>query len=550
MPEWFCDNNYSCTHLDLQKAKERMTKTTGIIEVLSNKKFETKTIKVVTSNDDHLHLIEDVAKPKLKIDLTVAVLNINCKNNKHLPQGKEKLCFEIIFDKVYTFCCPSQSEFDDWMMTLPNLMKVNGTYRYPLACAVNKSNWRFPIPIYRSIEYLFANNGERCEGIFRTSASYKIVGRVKQILDGDQDIELSEFKEPACAAAIIKDYLRELPNPLIPYQYYNDFVVIGRLKEDSRKKEAKKLVAKLPEANQNTLWYLCYFCNAVVQHVDESQMNEVNLGTCLGPTVCRAPPEEAMKEMENTKLVIDAFATLITHYKKVFASIEAYNLEQGIQPPKYPAVIPHPPVNYEQLTDEIKKFAEERHKRLKSSRQKTSFHDGSDAVRQKMEMMVKPAMKPRTESSKPHKTAPRPKSKHNGTKTPTIDIVEVAPTEEQPPVPPLPRKSISHTRTPTGSDGTALGAPALPPPRRKSYIPTEDNEMLLSKVAAQEKEIASLKETISGLLERLSKQEETIASLLQASSMYYDEQPYYETGAQGEYYENEASGEPLNTTSN
>ena len=74
--------------------------------------------------------------------------------------------------------------------------------------------------------------------------------------------------------------------------------------------------------------------------------------------------------------------------------------------------------------------------------------------------------------------------------------------------------------------------------------------MLLSKVAAQEKEIASLNETISGLLERLSKQEETIASLLQASSMYYDEQPYYETGAQGEYYENEASGEPLNTTSN
>ena len=133
-----------------------MNKTQGIIEVLYNKKFEQREIKIVTYNDKHLYLIENSSKPKFMIDLSIAVFNINVnKTGKSLPQGREHLCFELFFDKIYTFCCLTQNDYDDWLRTLPLLTKnVYRTYKYPIACAVAKGKWRVPLPVYRPIEYL------------------------------------------------------------------------------------------------------------------------------------------------------------------------------------------------------------------------------------------------------------------------------------------------------------------------------------------------------------------------------------------------------------
>ena len=97
-----------------------MSKTQGSIEVLYNKKFELREIKVVTYEDDHLYLIENSTRPKFTIDLSIAVFNINVnKTGKSLPPGREHLCFELFFDKIYTFCCLTQNEYDEWLRTLP-----------------------------------------------------------------------------------------------------------------------------------------------------------------------------------------------------------------------------------------------------------------------------------------------------------------------------------------------------------------------------------------------------------------------------------------------
>ncbi|ELP93121.1 N-chimaerin, putative, partial [Entamoeba invadens IP1] len=285
-----------------------------------------------------------------------------------MTKQKLKLSFEIFYDKVYLFTCPSQSEYDDWMSTLPVLMKVYGTYKYPLACAVSKSGWRFPLPVYRSIEYLTTTQGYLSNGIFRMCASYKDTGRVRQIFDGDQDIQIAEFKLADVASSIIKEYLRELPNPLIPFNCYTSFIQIGKLEGENRQNEMKKLIESLPPVNQNTLWYLMQFVHLVAQHTEENQMNSINLGTCLGPTICRAPPQESAKEIENTKLVIDSFTILVDCYDFVFNEVIKTNQELGLDPPKYPAVIPHPPVPYEKITEEIHKEALERQKRIEAGR--------------------------------------------------------------------------------------------------------------------------------------------------------------------------------------
>ncbi|EMD48442.1 Rho GTPase activating protein, putative [Entamoeba histolytica KU27] len=528
-----------------------------------------KKIKIVTSKDQHLYLIDNASKPKFQIDLSISIFNIHInKRNKVIPQGKENLCFELFYDKVYTFCCPSQIEFDEWMSTLPLLTKVYGTFKYPLGCAVSKSAWRYPIPIYRAIEYLQKNKGAESEGIFRTSASYKIVGRVKSILDGDQDIVIEEFKECACAAAIIKEYLRELPDPLIPFQYYNEFVILGRLKDGVKEKEAKKLINKIPDVNKNTLWYLCYFCQEVVKNVEKTQMTAYNLGTCLGPTVCRAPPHEAMKEMENTKLVIEGFATLINSYEEIFKDIEEINLRAGITPPNYPAVVPHPSAPYEKVTEEIQKVVVERQKRINAGKPrqtifshksiKSEVTDGTSLVKEQVQKVMSQnngLTRPTTEAPKPSYLPPKPnRLQHNsneliggnsasGVLTAIIDKEEDKRKEN-----PNKGKSQEHRTTNNTKDVIEQTeqennnnnreeieekVPTLPPPRRKTSCFRESTGELISKVIEQEKEIEELKNIIQKLEKRISKEEEMIETLIQYNNQYYQEYGGYEEG----YYE-------------
>ncbi|ELP93008.1 Rho GTPase-activating protein, putative [Entamoeba invadens IP1] len=502
-------------------------------------------IKIVTSKSNTLYLIEASSKPRFQIDLSIGIFNSKVnKGTKNITKEKEKLSFEIFYDKVYTFVCPSQSEYDDWMSTLPILMKVYGTYKYPLACAVSKSGWRFPLPIYRAIEYLMNTKGYLTVGIFRTSASYKDTGRVRQIFDGDQDIQTPEFKSSEIAASIIKEYLRELPNPLIPFNFYNDFVVIGRLGGKNKEAEAKKLVERLPEVNQNTLWYLLYLCNEIAQNASENQMNPTNIGTCLGPTVCRAPPQDAMKEMENTKLVIDAFATLVSSYSFIFSNIAQNNVQLGVTPPPYPAVIPHPAAPYEKVTEEIQKEVQERQKRLAAGkpRQSAIFHfgrnplmestvDGADVVRKKLEkanavgqVAEQQNSKPTTNPPRPSFQAPRPpkspelvdghrKSWNAKPKEPPASLMHPQqPEQEIIQIPLLRQQDLDKLTNKTDGE-----RPTVPPPRKSKK--DEDNE---TKIAEQEHKIEELQHLVKKLYSRLEVQEQTIQSLVDGINEYYN----------------------------
>lgn len=546
-----------------------MSKTQGNIEVLYNKKFELKEIKIVTYEDNKLFLIENSIRPKFQIDLSVAVFNINInQKNKQIPSGREHLCFELFYDKIYTFCCLTQEEYDDWMQTLPILtVNVYRTYRYPLACAVTKGKWRFPIPIYRPIEYLLKNKGYLVEGIFRTSASYKTVGKIRQMLDGDQDILLHEFEDNNVAAAVIKDYLKDLPDPLIPCSHYNDFVQIGKMNEKQRFNKARDLVNRLPEVNKNTLWYLIYFCMKVVENVSKNQMNATNLGTCLGPTICRPPSSQSNLEIENTKYVIDAFACLITYYNKIFSDIEHNNVKLGLNPPMYPALVPKPFVPYDQLAEEIKKEAEMKMRRLSQGKPRQTIsmkksgsqqiaRDGSELVKQRVKNALNqsgPQIQSLNNSSpvlppKPNKPPKHAKQASNSNALQGIPH-QIDMNSKPPSTPPsklndVRRKSYQMDK-PLGKapEPNDIGErPSAPPPRRKTIAQKEEavsstNNDLLNKIYEQEKEIEELKKLVDKLNKRLGKQEQVIKHLQEVNEQYYSQQQgYYDEN--GQYYSN------------
>ena len=54
------------------------------------------------------------------------------------------------------------------------------------------------------------------EGLFRISGNAKIVDKLKQSFDNNGDAPLETDGDLAAAAALLKQFLRELPQPLIP----------------------------------------------------------------------------------------------------------------------------------------------------------------------------------------------------------------------------------------------------------------------------------------------------------------------------------------------
>ena len=80
------------------------------------------------------------------------------------------------------------------------------------------------------IEYL--ESGDKLletDGLYRVSGSKEIIDNLKYMcIRGEKVTQmLIEEAEPHVATGLLKQYLRELPEPLIPFGAYHEFVLAG-----------------------------------------------------------------------------------------------------------------------------------------------------------------------------------------------------------------------------------------------------------------------------------------------------------------------------------
>ena len=86
-------------------------------------------------------------------------------------------------------------------------------------------------------------------------------------------------------ASLLKSYLRELPEPLVPYDVYEQVmtIVTREVPVVGERRAAVKLgdllADQLSQANYNTLQYVCQFLADVAQCANENKMNVTNLAT-------------------------------------------------------------------------------------------------------------------------------------------------------------------------------------------------------------------------------------------------------------------------------
>ncbi|OXB74185.1 UNVERIFIED_CONTAM: hypothetical protein H355_014568 [Colinus virginianus] len=127
-------------------------------------------------------------------------------------------------------------------------------------------------------------------------------------------------------ASLLKLYLRELPEPVIPFAKYEDFLSCGQLlskDEGEGTQELVKQVKNLPQANYNLLKYICKFLDEVQAHSSVNKMSVQNLATVFGPNILRPKMEDPVTMMEGTSLVQHLMTVLISEQGRIFAVPQA-----------------------------------------------------------------------------------------------------------------------------------------------------------------------------------------------------------------------------------
>ena len=89
-----------------------------------------------------------------------------------------------------------------------------------------KNNDKYIPKIVKECISFLEENALKQEGLFRISPSASIIELAKGKYDGGEDIALDCYDHNV-AAGLLKLYFRELPEPLLTFNLYDQFIAIG-----------------------------------------------------------------------------------------------------------------------------------------------------------------------------------------------------------------------------------------------------------------------------------------------------------------------------------
>lgn len=136
--------------------------------------------------------------------------------------------------------------------------------------------------------------GLEIEGIYRLSGSANHISHMKALFDNDaSQVDFTNpenfYHDINSVAGLLKQFFRELPDPLFTSESYADFINAARIEDDIQRRDSlHALINNLPDAHYATLRALILHLNKVQEHYLQNRMNAGNLAICFGPTLMSA----------------------------------------------------------------------------------------------------------------------------------------------------------------------------------------------------------------------------------------------------------------------
>uniref|UniRef100_A0AAQ4P3K6 Rho GTPase-activating protein 44 n=1 Tax=Gasterosteus aculeatus aculeatus TaxID=481459 RepID=A0AAQ4P3K6_GASAC len=171
--------------------------------------------------------------------------------------------------------------------------------------------------------------GMQEEGLFRVAPSASKLKKLKASLDcGVMDVQ-EYSSDPHAIAGALKSYLRELPEPLMTTELYDEWIQASNVQDMDKRLQALMAVCdKLPTDNLNNFRYLVKFLSKLSDYQDANKMTPGNMAIVLGPNLLWTHTEPNMTEMMTTLSlqIVGIIEPIIQHADWFFPGDIEFNL--------------------------------------------------------------------------------------------------------------------------------------------------------------------------------------------------------------------------------
>ncbi|XP_056095327.1 unconventional myosin-IXb isoform X7 [Rhinichthys klamathensis goyatoka] len=198
-------------------------------------------------------------------------------------------------------------------------------------------NSKTPVPVVLEIMMEHVEmNGLYTEGIYRKSGSANRMKELHQLLEaGPENVCLEDYPIHA-VTGLVKQWLRELPEPLLTFTHYNDFLRAIELPEKLEQLQAiYKVLEQLPTANFSTLERLIFHLVRVAKEEKSNRMTPNSLAIVFAPCILRCPdsadPLMSMKDVAKTTTCVELILQeQIRRYNDKMEEIEQLEYAQAL----------------------------------------------------------------------------------------------------------------------------------------------------------------------------------------------------------------------------
>jgi len=170
------------------------------------------------------------------------------------------------------------------------------------------------------------------EGILRMSGKSTEVEALKIVISREDDVKLDGV-DIHVVAQVIKNFFHELPEPILTFEKYNDFVTLGSKKCDEKEKLVllRNTISSLPVENIEVLKLLILFLGSIVENSEVNMMTAYNLAVVFAPNLLR-PKLESIETVYEQAVITNLVKILIEEYEFIF-EIENDGNKLPRQPP-------------------------------------------------------------------------------------------------------------------------------------------------------------------------------------------------------------------------
>ncbi|OXB77498.1 UNVERIFIED_CONTAM: hypothetical protein H355_015790 [Colinus virginianus] len=162
---------------------------------------------------------------------------------------------------------------------------VLGYYGVPLQTHLKSLGREIALPIEACVMMLLVS-GMKEEGLFRLAAGASVLRKLKSSLASGSNALEEFYSDPHAVAGALKSYLRELPEPLMTFKLYNEWIKVASLKDaDDRVQSLRDTCSCLPQDSYNNLRYLIKFLAKLAEHQHVNKMTPSNIAIVLGPNL-------------------------------------------------------------------------------------------------------------------------------------------------------------------------------------------------------------------------------------------------------------------------